>query len=206
MMAEAKKYNAPVTNPETAPFWEAAKAGKFMIKRCTACGEPHYFPRSICPFCFSDKTVWEESSGEGTIYTYSLMRKSPTGPYAIGYVTLKEGPSLQTNFVDCDLEKAEDRPEGESGVQADRRRAAAVLHAGLSQVPLPALRGKVARSAGRGVLSASAVFVEATPHPRSLCRTPVQPSPARGEGTSTGTAKKKKFGRKVQNADQVRTS
>ena len=104
-MAEAKKYNAPVTNPETAPFWEAAKAGKFMIKRCTACGEPHYFPRSICPFCFSDKTVWEESSGEGTIYTYSLMRKSPTGPYAIGYVTLKEGPSLQTNFVDCDLEK-----------------------------------------------------------------------------------------------------
>src|SRR4051812_35249805 len=76
-----------------------------MIKRCTACGEPHYFPRSICPFCFSDKTVWEESSGEATIYTYSLMRKSPTGPYAIAYVTLKEGPSLQTNIVDCDLEK-----------------------------------------------------------------------------------------------------
>src|SRR5258707_10344942 len=70
-----------------------------------ACGEPHYFPRSICPFCFSDKTVWEESSGEATIYTFSLMRKSASGPYAIGYVTLKEGPSLQTNFVDCDLEK-----------------------------------------------------------------------------------------------------
>ena len=63
-MAEAKKYPTPVTNPETAQFWEAAKAGKFLIKRCTACGEPHYFPRSICPFCFSDKTVWEESSGE----------------------------------------------------------------------------------------------------------------------------------------------
>jgi uncharacterized OB-fold protein len=94
-----------VTNPETAPFWEAAKAGKFMIKRCTTCGEAHYFPRAICPFCFSDKTVWEESSGEATVYTYSLMRKSPTGPYAIAYVTLKEGPSLQTNIVDCDLEK-----------------------------------------------------------------------------------------------------
>ena len=104
-MAEAKKYPTPVTNPETAQFWEAAKAGKFMIKRCTACGEPHYFPRSICPFCFSDKTVWEEASGEGTIYTFSLMRKSASGPYAIGYVTLKEGPSLQTNFVDCDLTK-----------------------------------------------------------------------------------------------------
>ena len=64
-MAEAKKYPTPVTNPETAQFWEAAKAGKFMIKRCTACGEPHYFPRSICPFCFSDKTEWEESFRRG---------------------------------------------------------------------------------------------------------------------------------------------
>lgn len=55
-MSETKKYPTPVTNPESAPFWEAAKQGKFMIKRCTACGEPHYFPRSICPFCFSDKS------------------------------------------------------------------------------------------------------------------------------------------------------
>ena len=56
-MTETKKYPAPVTNPETKPFWDAAALGKFMIKRCTACGEAHYFPRSICPFCFSDKTV-----------------------------------------------------------------------------------------------------------------------------------------------------
>ena len=100
---EAKKYPTPQGNPESQPFWDAAKDGKFMIKRCNACGEAHYFPRSLCPLCFSDDTVWEESSGEGEIYTYSLMRKSPTGPYAIGWVTLKEGPSLQTNFVDCDL-------------------------------------------------------------------------------------------------------
>ena len=130
-MAEAKKYPAPQGNPETAPFWEAAEQGKFLIKRCTACGEAHYFPRSICPFCFSDKTVWEESAGEGEIYTFSLMRKSATGPYAIGYVTLKEGPSLLTNFVDCDMDEPEDRPEGQGGVQADRRRAAAVLYDGV---------------------------------------------------------------------------
>jgi uncharacterized protein len=104
-MADAVKYPKPVTNPETAHFWEQTAKGKLMIKRCTACGEAHYFPRSICPFCFSDKTVWEESSGEGEIYTFSRMRKSANGPYAIGYVTLKEGPSLLTNFVDCDMQK-----------------------------------------------------------------------------------------------------
>jgi uncharacterized OB-fold protein len=30
------------------------------------------------------------------------MRRSPTGPYVIGYVTLDEGPAVLTNFVDCD--------------------------------------------------------------------------------------------------------
>ena len=100
---QEKTYPAPQGNPETMPFWEAAKEGRFLIKRCKACGEAHYFPRAICPFCFSDKTEWEQASGEGEIYTYSLTRKSATGPYAIGYVKLKEGPAVQTNFVDCDL-------------------------------------------------------------------------------------------------------
>ena len=102
MTTEAKKYPTPQGNPETQPFWDAAKDGKFLIKRCTTCGDAHFFPRSICPFCFSDKTEWEEASGDGEIYTYSHMRKSATGPYVIAYVTLKEGPSMQTNIVDCD--------------------------------------------------------------------------------------------------------
>ncbi|HWW46683.1 MAG TPA: Zn-ribbon domain-containing OB-fold protein [Xanthobacteraceae bacterium] len=102
-MTDKAKYPAPQGNPETQPFWDAAREGRFLIKRCTACGEAHYFPRAICPYCFSDKTEWEQSSGEGEIYSFSIMRKSPNGPYGIGYVTLKEGPSLLTNFVDCDL-------------------------------------------------------------------------------------------------------
>ena len=31
MMADAKKYPPPQGNPETAPFWEAATQGKFLI-------------------------------------------------------------------------------------------------------------------------------------------------------------------------------
>ena len=47
----------------------------------------------------SAETVWEESPGKGVIYTYSVMHRSPSGPYAIGYVTLNEGPAVLTNFV-----------------------------------------------------------------------------------------------------------
>ena len=62
-MDSTVKYPTPQGNPETKHFWEQTVEGKLLIKRCTACGEAHYFPRSICPFCFSDQTVWEESSG-----------------------------------------------------------------------------------------------------------------------------------------------
>ncbi len=106
-MSEARDPNAhmtraipaPAVSVETQPFWDAAKEGRFLIKRCNDCGKPHWYPRAICPHCFSSNTAWEESPGEGVIYTYSVMHRSPSGPYAIGYVTLNEGPAVLTNFV-----------------------------------------------------------------------------------------------------------
>jgi len=96
----SRKTPAPAVTLETKPFFDAAAEGRFLIKRCQACGEAHWYPRAICPFCHSDRTVWEESPGEGVIYTYSVLRRSPSGPYAIGYVTLDEGPAMLTNFVE----------------------------------------------------------------------------------------------------------
>ena len=93
-----RELTAPAVNLETKPFFDAAAEGRFLVKRCQACGEAHWYPRTICPNCHSDRTVWEESKGEGVVYTYSIMRRAST-PYAIGYVTLDEGPSMLTNFV-----------------------------------------------------------------------------------------------------------
>src|SRR6185503_5257015 len=94
---------APPVNLETKPFWDAAADGKLLVKRCEACGERHYYPRAICPFCGSDRTAWLEASGRGTIYSYSVFRRVPV-PYAIAYVTLEEGPTVMTNIVDGDLD------------------------------------------------------------------------------------------------------
>ena len=101
--AQDRKITAPPVNSETQHFWDAAAEGKLLIKKCTACGEPHFYPRTHCPFCFSDKTEWVQASGQGTVYTYSVMRRAPV-PYAIAYVTLAEGPTIMTNIVDCDLD------------------------------------------------------------------------------------------------------
>jgi uncharacterized OB-fold protein len=91
---------SPAVSIETKPFWDAAAEGRFLIKRCTACEKPFWYPRNMCPHCMSSATEWVESPGEGVVYTFSIMRRSPTGPYALGYVTLDEGPAVLTNFVD----------------------------------------------------------------------------------------------------------
>lgn len=99
---ESRKMTIPETHPEHQDYWDAAKEGKLLIKQCVSCGEYHYYPRVMCPFCMSDKTMWKEAKGTGIIYTYSVMRKGT--PYAIAYVTLDEGPRMMTNIVDCNLD------------------------------------------------------------------------------------------------------
>jgi len=103
MQSQERKIQAPVPNLETKAFWDAAAEGKLMVGKCTACGKLHYYPRVFCPFCFSDNTTWQQASGDGVIYTYSVMRRGAPVPYAIAYVTLAEGPTMMTNIVDCDL-------------------------------------------------------------------------------------------------------
>ena len=88
---------------DASPSGTRPPQGKLLVKRCTACGERHHYPRAICPFCGSDRTEWTEASGRGTVYSYSVLRRAPI-PYAIAYVTLAEGPTMMTNIVDCDLD------------------------------------------------------------------------------------------------------
>jgi uncharacterized protein len=102
-MAQDRSLIAPLPFPETTPYWEAAAQGKLLLKQCTACGAYHFYPRSLCPFCLSDKTEWREAAGAGTIYSFSVTRRAEV-PYAIAYVTLAEGPTMMSNIVDCDLD------------------------------------------------------------------------------------------------------
>jgi len=94
---------SPFVVPETEAWAEAARAGILLFKRCLDCGEPHYYPRPFCPFCFSEHTEFVAASGTGSIYSYSITRVGGE-PYAIAYVTLDEGPTLMTNIVETPFE------------------------------------------------------------------------------------------------------
>ena len=100
---ENRKLPAPEPNPETKPYWDAAAEETLLVRRCASCGRAHHYPRALCPFCFSDKTEWQKASGNGTVYSFSVMQRAPV-PYTIAYVTLEEGPTMMTNIVDCNVE------------------------------------------------------------------------------------------------------
>ncbi len=89
------------TDDEIAPLQDAAHERRLLIKRCHDCGQPHWHPRARCPFCLSGNTLWEPSDGAGTIYTYSIVPRSPSGPYAIAYIRLDDGPLMLSQVVDC---------------------------------------------------------------------------------------------------------
>ena len=99
-----RRIPAPMINPESKPFWQAAAQGRLLLGRCLACRQPHFYPRAICPHCFSDDTTHVDAAGGGEIYSFSVMRRGVPAPYALAYVALDEGVTMLTNIVDCDFD------------------------------------------------------------------------------------------------------
>jgi uncharacterized OB-fold protein len=97
-MSNTDQPALPDSNPEIAAFRKLLGEGRFCLPVCGACGKSHWYPRAFCPFCFSEDITANESSGEGVIYSYSVMHSNP--PVAMAYVKINDGPTLLTNLVD----------------------------------------------------------------------------------------------------------
>jgi uncharacterized OB-fold protein len=96
-MAENYIPASPVPDPDNAPFFDALREGKLLIKTCNACGEAFFYPRALCPFCLSESS-WVESSGQGQVYSYTEVT-TRSGSYVLALVTLSEGPTVMSNIV-----------------------------------------------------------------------------------------------------------
>lgn len=102
------RFDLPTMDDDSRTFWEAARDGRFLIKRCRGCGEAHYYPRPFCPHCWSDEVGWEEASGRATLYTWSVVHRNDLAPFAerlpyvAAVVDLVEGPRAITNVVGCE--------------------------------------------------------------------------------------------------------
>lgn len=98
----------PTPQPEWDYYWEKARQHELWLMRCKDCTEAYFYPRPICPKCFSRNTEWFQSSGRGTLYAFSIVHRGPTpafapyAPYIVAYVELEGGVRLPTNLVDVE--------------------------------------------------------------------------------------------------------
>jgi uncharacterized OB-fold protein len=102
---DGPRFDLPTIEPESQPFWDAAKEGILLVQRCDACGAAQHYPRVLCASCWSDQVRWEAAVGRGTLYTYStvfmndLPPFSARLPYVVAAVDLEEGPRIMTRIV-----------------------------------------------------------------------------------------------------------
>lgn len=98
----------PISNADSAPYWEAASRDILLIRICRQCGQSHFMPRYICPFCWSDELDWVEASGRGTIYSFTIVHRASDPsfadrtPYVLALVELAEGPRMVSNIIGAD--------------------------------------------------------------------------------------------------------
>ena len=63
----------PKIQPWTREFWKATKKGKLLIQHCQDCNSNIFFPKKVCPECWSENLDWIESNGKAQIYTFTTM-------------------------------------------------------------------------------------------------------------------------------------
>lgn len=99
------KVPEPTITAVSAPFWAGVKAGQLLLQHCAACGQSMFYPRAICPHCWSLALDWRPASGRGQLATWSMQHRpghpgwQGVAPYAIGLVTLEEGPTLLSQIL-----------------------------------------------------------------------------------------------------------
>ena len=97
----------PTVVGETRAYWDACRRGQLLIQHCDKCDEYQFYPRGICSHCWSENPSWFQSTGKGTVWTYTVTYQNRTtgfdqGPYVLALVELEEGVRMFTNIVGCD--------------------------------------------------------------------------------------------------------
>ena len=90
----------PLIDDLTRPFWDAAKQKRLIIQRCQECNHFNHPPRPLCDTCHSNTLAFEQVSGRGTIYSFSVMYQPNVAgfgdelPYLNILIELEEQPQL----------------------------------------------------------------------------------------------------------------
>lgn len=89
-----------VVHPEQEYLVHLAE-GRFMIQRSVASGDYVFYPRVMRPGTLDDELEWTEASGDGVVYSTSVVRnRPPAEDYNVALIDLAEGVRMMSRVVD----------------------------------------------------------------------------------------------------------
>src|SRR4051794_34791054 len=95
----------PTITAVSKPFWDAVARKEFILQKCNDCNEWVFYPREICPHCWSTYLEWTPASGNAALKTWGIVHRpghpawQEVAPYVLGIVELEEGPTMMTHLL-----------------------------------------------------------------------------------------------------------
>lgn len=103
-------YPEPALTSTNRPLIEGWRRGELMLQRCSACSEIIFFPRELCPRCWSSELTWERSSGKGMVVSFSRVYSHVTEPFVaesptvLAEIALTDGGVLLARVITSEPE------------------------------------------------------------------------------------------------------
>ena len=100
-------YPQPREDADNAEFLAAWRQGRLLLQHCNDCRRSYFYPRPVCPHCWSDRLENRAASGRGQVVSYSLVQRpndpafNDEVPIILVEIALVEGASLLARLVDC---------------------------------------------------------------------------------------------------------
>jgi len=107
----AKQIPLPRPTTISRPYWDACQDERLTVQRCSDCASYVFIPQPCCGECQSEKLEWVESSGRGTLYSFSTVYRPQQPvfetPYTVVVVELDEGYHMLSNLIGVEPEDVE---------------------------------------------------------------------------------------------------
>ncbi|MHA1377949.1 MAG: Zn-ribbon domain-containing OB-fold protein [Candidatus Helarchaeota archaeon] len=97
-------YLQPFISENVKKYWDELNNEKLVAPKCKNCGDFFFPPRAHCPKCLSREFEWIELSGEGTLYSWTLVAHGVGSEYVLGIIELKEKIGKSITRVLANLE------------------------------------------------------------------------------------------------------
>lgn len=92
----------PSPSAATRAYWEAARAGRLLLRHCPQCGQWRHPRETAC--CAGAELEWSAASGRGTLISWTVVRQvlnpafAAKVPYTITLTRTAEGPHILSSL------------------------------------------------------------------------------------------------------------